>query len=1080
MMAKIIRPGKTLLQNYREIIFVFLAFALMVMAANFTVGRILRDRLLDRAEEMISAAEANVRAGLSEAENVLLNSHHIVQGMIEQNASSQEILDYLTVTTEWARQRDQGLLEFYGIYGYIHGEFYDSIGLNPGSDFVPQTRPWYQTAIRSGTAVGYTTPYIDWRTGNTIVSAVRNIDVTNGGIVGILTADININWLVEYVSSLGLVSGGYGILLSQNMTLMAHPDSAYIGLQLQNLGGSYEEIARILRSGGEVSARRIEDSNGNSVITFFTRIFNGWYMGIVIPYHRFYQDLYLSALILVILGVVLSLALCFILLRISAAKVRSDEESKAKSSFLASMSHEIRTPMNAIIGMAELLLRGDLPTEARSQVHDIKQAGNNLISIINDILDFSKIEAGKLEILPAKYLLSSLINDTVNIIRMRLAEKPIQFFTNIDGQIPNSLIGDEVRLRQILLNLLSNSVKYSQKGNIGLTITMEQGDGELAEQNKFALQNKSVLLKIAVSDTGKGIKPEDQAKLFDEFSQVDRKKNMGIEGTGLGLAITKRLCVAMGGDISVESEYGKGSVFTVIIPQGIESETPFAEVEEPEQKKVLVYERRAVCSKSVSWSLKNMKVPHRLITNPGDFADALSQEEWFYVFCGSGLYREIRPIMNDEGSSFSGLKKPSLALMVDWGAEVNIPNTRFLYVPIQSLSIANILNGKEDSKGYTERDKGSGAIRFTLKSARLLIVDDILTNLKVAEGLLMPYQAGVDTCLSGREAVELVKRREYDIVFMDHMMPDMDGIEATTAIREWEMMQGSGQRRQVPIIALTANAISGMKEMFIEKGFNDFLAKPIDVSKLDEMLDRWIEEGKKGNGEKGNGEWGVGNGEGRRGEASEKGFSPPPDAAMPLPAIPGVDVQRGIAMTGGDTDFYHKVLSMFGKDVQERLPFLQTMPDKDTLPAFVTQVHALKSASASIGAADVSALAAQLEDAGRNRDGAFIEQQLPVFAEQLAELAKNITIALEADGGTADSETTAADALVPHLRDLSAALQSMKADDIDRIMEEITRKPLNADFKAALEQISSDVLMAEFDKAIGAVDELIGKTEHSG
>ena len=1045
MIAKIIKPGKTLRQNYREIIFVFLAFALMVMAANFTVGRILRGRLLDRAEEMIYTAEANVRAGLSEAETVLLNSHHIIQGMIEQNAPRQDILDYLTATTEWMRQRDQGMLEFYGIYGYIYGELYDSIGLNPGSDYVPQMRPWYQTAVRSGTSVGYTMPYVDWRTGDTVVSAVRNIDVENGVMVGIITADINISWMAEYVNSLGLVSGGYGILVSQNMTLMAHPDSAYIGLQLQELGGSYAEIARILRSGGEVSARRTEDSSGKPVIVFFTRIFNGWYVGIVIPYHRFYQDLYLSAIILTALGLVLSLSLCFILLRISAAKMRSDEENKAKSSFLASVSHEIRTPMNAIIGMAELLLRGGLSVEARGFVHDIKQAGNNLISIINDILDFSKIEAGKLEIIPVKYLLSSLINDTVNIIRVRLSGKPIRFFTNIDGQIPNSLIGDEMRLRQILINLLSNAVKYSQKGHISLSITVEKREGKLA------------WLKIAVSDTGKGITPEDQAKLFDEFSQVDQKKNLGIEGTGLGLAITRRLCVAMGGNISVESEYGVGSVFTVILPQGIESEEPFAEVEEPEQKKVLVYEKRAASARSISSSLENMKVPHTLVTNPGDLSDALMREEWTHVFSSASLYKDIKPVISRDESSFPGLKKPSLALTVEWSDEANIPDARFLFLPVHSLSVANVLNGKEDTRGYAERDKSSGTIRFTLKSARLLVVDDIVTNLKVAEGLLTPYQAEVDTCMSGREAIELVKQQEYDIVFMDHMMPGMDGIEATTAIREWEMSQENRQHRQVPIVALTANAISGMKEMFIEKGFNDFLAKPIDVSKLDEMLDRWIPEEKKE-------------------QETENGVDsqpPAPDLQPPIISIPGVDTQQGIAMTGGKIEFYRKVLTLFGKDAAERLSLLQTVPKTDTLTSFVTQVHALKSASASIGAAQVSALAAELENAGKAGDSAFIGKQLPVFAGQLAELVKNINIALETNASTANSETPSAETLVPYLRELSAALQSQKANDIDRILEELNQKTSDAKMRETLEQISDNVLIAEFDSAIRTVEELI-------
>ena len=674
--------------------------------------------------------------------------------------------------------------------------------------------------------------------------------------------------------------------------------------------------------------------------------------------------------------------------RLQELREEAETANRTKSNFLASMSHEIRTPMNAITGMAELILRGDISGETRGYAQDIKQAGNNLISIINDILDFSKIEAGKLEIMPVKYLFSSLLNDAANIIRMRLMEKPIRFFTNIDGNIPNNLIGDEVRLRQIILNLLSNAVKYSARGHIGLSIT---------EQKREAGQ---VWLKITVTDTGKGIKPEDQAKLFGDFVQVDTKKNRGIEGTGLGLAITRRLCRIMGGDITVKSEYGAGSAFTVIIPQDVDSPEPFAAVEDAADKKVLVYERRLIYAKSVCWSLENMRVPYTMVTDQEDFAAALYREKWFYVFSGYGIYEKIKPLMEQPETAFSGGCKPSLALMVEWGTEAHIPNVRFMPLPVQSLSIANTLNGKADHRDYFENSVSSGEVRFTIPRARILVVDDIATNLKVAEGLLAPYQAAVDTCLSGLQAIELIKRNEYDIVFMDHMMPNMDGIESTAVIRELE-----GERfRAMPIIALTANAVVGMRETFIGHGFNDFIAKPIDISKLDEMLGRWIPKEKRAVNDE---QLTMNN------EQSTMNDEQLPDKDTPssllmshasLFSIPGVNTASGIFMTGGTQEAYKEVLDLFCKDVEERLPLLRERPEADTLPALVIHIHSLKSASASIGAQEISTQAAGLEAISRAGDVAFIRQILPDFVDQLEKLVKGINTALEKDKNSGGAE----------------------------------------------------------------------------
>ena len=652
------------------------------------------------------------------------------------------------------------------------------------------------------------------------------------------------------------------------------------------------------------------------------------------------------------------------------AKARSeaDQAAIAKSNFLASMSHEIRTPMNAITGMSEFILRGELSDESRRYAQDIKHAAANLLSIINDLLDFSKIEAGKLEIIPAKYCLSSLINDAVTIIKMRLVDTPIRFYTNIDGNIPKSLIGDEVRVRQILINLLSNAVKYTERGNIGFSITLEKR----AED--------TVWIKITVSDTGYGIKPENIEKLFDDFVRLDTKKNRTLEGTGLGLAIVKRLCTAMGGNITVTSDYGKGSSFAVLIPQGIGSPEPFAAVNEPEKKKVLVFEHHATYARSVCWSLGNMGVPYFLVNDYDTFAEALFRVQWYFVFSSYGLHDKVKLVMDRPSGNFPGGEKPSVLFMLEWGLEAYDSNAHFVSIPVQSLSIANVLNGQADQRDYRET---SGVIQYVFPKARLLVVDDISTNLRVTQGFLAPYKATVDTCISGLEAIEMVKRHDYDIVFMDHMMPDMDGIEATAIIRAWEKERDEKEGRErdpIPIVALTANAVSGMRELFVEKDFSDFIAKPMDASKLDEILERWIPESKREQNKD-------------TGSAVASRFS----LGESIPIVPGIDIAKGVAKLGVKRAGYLKLLSMLHKEVEGRLPEL-VMPKPETLPMFVNHVHALKGACASMGALEISERAEGLEVAGKAEDLTFIGENLGFFVERLEGLVKDIGVVLDAPG----------------------------------------------------------------------------------
>ena len=504
-------------------------------------------------------------------------------------------------------------------------------------------------------------------------------------------------------------------------------------------------------------------------------------------------------------------------IRLGSALEKAQDASRAKSDFLAKMSHEIRTPMNAIVGMTELALRCEELVSAREHIHTVKQAGMNLLSLINDILDLSKIETGKLEIYSGDYLFSSLINDIINVIRMRAADSHIRLVVNIDSKIPNSLFGDATRVRQVLINILGNAVKYTEKGFVSFTVT-----GEKTENG--------IMLNFEIKDSGIGIKAENIKDLFGEYTQFDPGRNKGIEGAGLGLAISNSIVKAMNGNIAVESEYGKGSTFTVTLPQEVRSGEPFASVKNPNEKSVLLYERREIYASSIVYNIENLGVKCIHISNDSELQREISSHDFSFVFISYELYRQNRQTI----SKFE--KNAKIVILSEFGEAVPEKNLNILSMPVYSMSIADVLNGISDRFSYNENNEL--IVRFTAPDANVLIVDDINTNLKVAEGLLLPYKMKITLCKSGMEALELIKANRYDLVFMDHKMPGMDGMETTQRLRA--MGEEDSYYKDLPVIALTANAVVGTKEIFLENGFNDFLSKPIDTVRMNTVLENWL------------------------------------------------------------------------------------------------------------------------------------------------------------------------------------------------------------------------------------------------
>ena len=780
---------------------------------------------------------------------------------------------------------------------------------------------WYYIPVENGSAM-WMDPYFNKNLGVEMISYIVPYYYDNY-TVGIMGMDIDLELLRKAVSEVSVYESGRAFLITKEGDIIYHQDYPE-GIEYNSLPDNTKKFVDTVLNSELDKSYLYQEKDGVNKKVILKELKNGMIFGVYAPTAEINapQRKLLEQLLIIFLGILFSaIVISFLLIRTIVKPLKNmtriakeyevgnfseemdvesqdeigvlsrtlqtmatslnkqieiaDTANKAKSEFLANMSHEIRTPINAVLGMNEMILRESKDDNIRDYSESIKIAGRTLLSLINSILDFSKIEDGKMEIIPVKYDLSSMVHNLVNSNLERARNKGLEFKIDIDENLPSSLYGDDVRITQVIMNLLTNAVKYTEKGYIKLSVRDAGRDSE------------GILLAVSVRDTGIGIKEEDREKLFESFERLDKERNRNIEGTGLGMSIVTRLLNMMGSKLNVESTYGEGSVFSFLLKQGIVDDTPV-----------------------------------------GNYGARLSRSNEQKV-------------------------------------------EKYLYA----------------------------------KGAKVLIVDDNEMNLKVAKNLMKRTGIVPDLALSGFEAIEKIKENKYNIVFLDHMMPKMDGIETLKILKDENLLP-----KDTVVIALTANAVVGAKESYLEAGFADYLSKPIDVIKLDEQLTKYLPEELV--------EWKSGEeSEGKADnvkEASENEeileFFPGDDVMEFKPDagnedsesedVPdfkervenlGIDYFSGLNFCAGELDFYKEMLKDFSVTAAEKKKKLTLFMENGEWKDYEILAHSMKSTSKTVGIEDLYNEFLALENAAKEKDYGYIEHKHETVMDKFTKISEGIS-----------------------------------------------------------------------------------------
>ena len=826
-------------------------------------------------------------------------------------------------------------------------------GWIPDEDFVLEERIWYTGALMAEDFY-ITEPYYDARTGGYCVTFSKVVQSDSGEFLGIFGIDFYLDVLTDILGE-SYSDQGYAFLVDKNGLIIEHPNSEYELSDVASVNVHDLVYDKLYSETGMVRIRDYDNayrmcaSMEESVSGFRIIVVKSWWSiyGNVIQYAVLFLGLFGGCI----------LAVNVVITRMIKWQTKANDNLKeaaesairaeqAKSRFLSNMSHEIRTPINAVLGMNEMILRECKDRQLISYAENIQSSGKTLLFLINDILDMSKIESGKMEIVPTEYEVADIIIDLWNVIFLRAQEKSLTIDFILDETLPGTLFGDDVRIKQIVTNLLTNAVKYTPKGGI-----------ELHASYRKTGEDKIDLI-ISVKDTGMGIKQEDKGKLFESFQRLDEEKNRNIEGTGLGMNITMSLLNLMGGDMKVESEYQKGSTFTVTIPQ-----------------KVLKFEPT------------------------GDFEAVL------------GRHRS----------------------------------------------------------GTAQRRQS-----FEAPDANVLVVDDNDMNLAVFTALLKRTKMNIVTADSGRNCLGLVKREPFDIIFMDHMMPEMDGIEALHEIRK--LIDSPNEK--TPVIALTANALSGAREFYLKEGFADFLTKPIDADLLEQMLISFLPEELVHIKEF------TDDSEGEQKAATEQiDVQEPVLANDPRGEMfarleeKDIHTKSGLQYCRGDGEFYETTLHMFVKNSESKITDIETSFREEDIKKYQIFVHALKSSAKMLGADTLSEMAREAEEAAKNEDAAYIKENHEGLIGKYRETVQIISDVFGAAKAASPEETSASgtevsgDELLKHLSELKESLDTFEINVAEELIKEMNGLVYQG---TSVSELLRDVRQDVEDFELGVAAEKVG------